>query len=304
MKNLLFLLIVFILFSVSSCKKDNYLAPTPKSDVAFVNGSIVIQNGDVNVKSVLLTPVDVRYSVYEGVKPAFTLLRGDKFLVGSAPNLWWSVLTNNPIVFPYTTSVYSNFTPCMPVRMAVETLNGVVTAPNSKVVYLGIADVNATASSFPLTIYGKRLGDVVTLNTDALTALPGYTTMNFKVSYTLSTIDIDKTIKNSAPTTETNWLEYSYSGVTPIVDQLVNGVKDANGYREIYDGLDSKITSPKITIKITIDTAVLTLETDSPILGKGLALKLTTTKVGWYDSATMTLTNKDITVEVRNIAVE
>lgn len=291
--SLIFVVAIMMVVTLFSCnkKEDDVIVPTYAS---FVSGEVFIQNGDVMLKS---SPIGVTRYLYMYKQltsaPTFGLVDGSEFLSGSAPAIFWSTASNNPGSFPAGTNVYSNYTPVMQVRMVAKTLDG-----SNVPAYLGIFDVFPTAASFPVTIYGKRLGDVLTLNTDALTSLPGYTSMSFSVSYDKSMIDVPTTMVTSGPTTLEGWPTYSYLSVVPVVDQVLTG----SGIQTVYDGLDAKITGT-ITIKIHVDATTITVTTSASNLGHGMAITLKTNKVGWYDSGTINITDDDIIVDNVDIPV-
>ncbi len=269
----------------------------------FVSGNIFIQDGDVTLKTL---PVGVTRYLYmykqltSGVPavPApsgtFALVDGSEFLAGSDPAIFWGNPANNPGHFPATLMVYSNYTPAMQIRMVAKTEDA-----SNVPAYLGIFDVLPNAASFPVYIYGKRLGDVLTLDTDELTALPGYTNMSFAVTFDKSTIDVPTTMITSGPTSLTDWPDYIYSGTA---STTVSVPFAGSGAKTVYDGLDAKITGT-INIAITVDGTTITVSTPAVAIGHGLALTLKTNKVGWYDSATMQIYDNDVTVDAVDIDV-
>ncbi len=277
-----------IMFSSCNKKQDDVIVPNYASTVS---GEVIIQNGDITLKSAP-TAVTRNLYMYKGTAPTLALVDGTEFLPGSAPAIFWATPGNNPGSFPASTSVYSNYTPAMQIRMVAKTLDA-----SNKPAYLGIWDGLPHAASFPVTIMGRRLGDVLTLNTDALTSLPGYTSMSFTVSYDKGIINVDNTATTSGPTT-TDWPTYTYSNTVNVVDQAVTGL----GVQTVYDGLDAKILGT-ITIKIHVDAATIIVTTPASELGHGLALTLRTNKIGWYDSGTMDIQDKDITVDARDVPV-
>lgn len=293
--SLIFAVAIMMAVIVSCNKKEDVIQPE-KTYAKFVSGEVIIQNGDVTLKS---APVGVTEWLYmykqTSITPTFALVNGTEFLTGSAPALFWAASGNNPGNFPASQAVYSNYTPAMQVRMVAKTVNASGTPA-----YLGIFDVFPNQASFPVHIYGKRLGDVLTLNTDALTALPGYTNMSFDVVYTTSIIDVNTTMVTSGPTTASAWPTYTYSS-TPSVTTILNATKNL-GARTVYDELGFKTTGT-ITINIHVDTTTITVQTQAAPMGYGLAITLTTDKVGWYDSGTMVIGHEDIGVQTASIPV-
>lgn len=218
----------------------------------------------------------------------WALVDGSEFLPGSDAALDWSKSNTNPIWFDASLPVYYTYCPVLPLRFVIK---GTVGAKGSQYSYLGITDLQPTKESFPLTIQSRRLGDKFVINVDALRNLPGYKNLAFKVSYTKSIIDVDKTALLSTDT-KTAWPVYSYSSTVPVVDQLITGSGDV----VVYEGYDAKITGD-ITIKIFVDGVQIQKLTPSLAVGKSLKATLTTNKVGWYDSGTLCVDYKDITVE-------
>ena len=175
------------------------------------------------------------------------------------------------------------------------TVGGHGTTPS----YLGIWDGTPSADLFPINVMDRRLGDVLTLNTDALTALPGYTNMSFEVVYTKHIIDVNQTALTS-PVTTTEWPVYVYSS-NSAVTALFDATKNKND-RTVYDGLDAKIIGD-ITIKIHVDNTTLTVTTPALAVGHGLKLVLSTKKVGWYNSGTIGVTENDIDITTVDVPV-
>jgi hypothetical protein len=293
MKKLSLIFAVAIMMAVVfvSCnKKDDAVNPNYASTVS---GEVIIQNGDITLKS---APIGVTRYLYMykqlTAAPTFALVDGSEFLAGSAPAIFWATPGNNPGNFPSNVSVYSNYTPAIQIRMVAKTVDA-----SNKPAYLGIWDGLPSAASFPVTIEGRRLGDVLTLNTDALTSLPGYTNMSFSVSYDKGIINVENTAVTSGPTTS-GWPTYAYSSTVNVVDQVVTGTGD----QVVYDDVDAKILGT-ITIKIHVDATTITKTVSASSLGHGMAITLTTTRAGWFDSGTMTITDKDVVVDTVNVPV-
>lgn len=274
---------------VSCNKKESVVDMTQYAST--VSGEVIIQNGDITLKSAPLGVTRYLY-MYKGTAPSLALVNGSEFLTGSAPAIFWATSANNPGSFPASTSVYSNYTPAMQIRMVAKTVRA-----DLKPAYLGIWDGLPSAASFPVTIQGRRLGDVLTLDATALTSLPGYTNMSFTASYDKGIINVDNTATTSGPTTSA-WPTYTYSSTVNVVDQAVPGT----GVRTVYDDVDAKILGT-ITIKIHVDATTIIKTVAASSLGHGLAITLSTTKVGWFDSATMNITDTDITATAVDVPV-
>jgi hypothetical protein len=272
-------LMAVTLFSCN--KKDDVVAP--QQYASFVSGQFLANDGDITLKSAPLVGGHV-FDFYKKADP-WSLIDGSEFLPGSAPALDWTGNFEGKYWFAAGQGIWCTYCPVLPLRVVIKATEG---AQGSTVSYLGIKDVTPNAASFPITVQDRRLGDKLTLNTDALTALPGYTNLSFSVSYDKSIIDIDQTAMTS-PATDVSWPEYKYSGVASVVDQLVTGAGDVT----VYDGLDAKITGT-ITIKINVDNTTITKTVDASELGHGMAITLKTTKVGWYDSGIIGITDTDV----------
>lgn len=290
-------LVLAVVF-MTSCKKETSAPVDQKQYVKAIAGSFIAQNGDVTLKS---TPVGVNvfWSMLSN-NPAFysglTLVDGREFITGSAAYNFWSNPANNPVTFPVGTSLYSNLTPDENLRIISETQDA-----SSNVAYLGMLDFNPTTANFPLTIHGFRLGDELTINTDAITSLPGGNNLTITATYSLAPINLTATkakitLSGTSPGvpngTEFGWGDIQYNVLgAPITTPI------GTGNVVVYDLLDKKAFGD---IVITISepggtTITKTVPCAGP--GKGLFLKLTTTKIGWYDSGTITFTDTDITVE-------
>ena len=304
-------LMVVILFSCSK-KEDNDVV-TPQKYVKAIQGSFIAKDGDITLKS---TPVGVNrtWTMYATNSPfysnqAFALIRGAEFITGSVAYNYWSNTANNPITFSATQSVYSNLTPDENVRIISESKDAA-----DKVAYLGILDFNPTLADFPLTVNCFRLGDVLTINTDLLTKLPGGDKLSIKVKYNLAPIDLATT--KLAPVTGTggvpNGKQFTWADVvygTSVASEMSVG----SGDFVVYEGLDKKVMGD---ILIEITDTYTGIVNDQPVAhinlaaipaagaGKGLKLILKTNKIGWYDSGILNFSDKDITVEVVTVTVD
>lgn len=296
MKKLVFLFAVALMAVIFySCnKQDDGLVPQ-KQYASFVAGEIVPQFGEINLKSAPIGVTNLMY-MYNDNGGTYTLVNGSEFLPGSDPAVFWSTAGNNPGAFGINQTVYSNYTPAnVPIRVVVEQLNS-----SDKVAFLGITDLTPTYNSFPLNIVCRRLGDKLTLNTDALTSLPGYSTMSFKVSYDVQPIDVEATRLDAANAiTDSNWPTLHLGASVPN-EKLLS--RTDNGEQVIYNEVEGKITGT-INVTIYVDGATIVKSVPAVGLGHGLALTLTTEKVGWYDSQNMGITQADITIDAVDIPV-
>jgi hypothetical protein len=287
-------LVLAVVF-MTSCKKDDAKQPE-KAYASYVSGAFVPIDGNIGLKS---APVVTGYTfdIYKemGTMPqTYSMINGSEFLPGSAPALdWANYLTEGQYWFPKATGVYITYCPVLPLRVVIRATEG---NQGSAVSYLGIRDITPTQASFPISVVDRRLGDVLTLNTDALTALPGYTNLTFTVEYTKSIIDVMQTAKTSPPT-DLAWPVFVYSSTVP-VSQLVTGA----GNQIVYDGLDAKITGT-ITIKIHVDNTTIVKTIPATALGHGMAITLKTNKVGWYDSGIIGISDVDIALDLVDVTI-
>ena len=314
------LIAVVMLVGLTNCKKDTENTSVTKY-VGTVNGSFVAQDASIKINkdldpSLLITRNWIMYaknSPFYGNQP-FALVKGLEFVTGSAANIWWKTDGNNPVSFDASQGVYSNLTPVEPVRLIMETKD-----VSGAVAYLGILDFDPTQAQFPLTVTGKRLGDVVTLNTDALTKLPG---ANLTITATVQStkIDIAKTeLGTLSPATGENTtgvtgaLDFSDIIYGEVGSQVVT-IPNGSGDFPLYSGVDKKVFG-NIIITITeapsssspgVSGSVIVLTVPSSavgISGKSTKITLTTNKLGWYDSSTINVSDQDITVNVVNFPV-
>jgi hypothetical protein len=318
MKKVLFIAVALVAFMFASCKKDN-LNPNPKLElksVEAISGSFMAKDGDVTfTKSYPNAPLAVNrtWSMYAKNSPfygnvPFSLVNGSEFITGSVAQLFWANSANNPITFPASQSVYSNLTPDENLRIISESkdVNGVVA-------YLGILDFKPSQVNFPLTVNCFRLGDVLVINTDQLTSLPGGNHLTFSVAYNLAPVDLAATKMgaitgiNGVPNgTQFQWSDIVYG------TSLSTNTSIGAGNFVVYEGLDKKVMG---SIVITITDTYTGINNDQPVrtitlpaitakdAGKGLKLTLHTDKIGWLDSGVITFSDKDIEVIEETIVV-
>lgn len=297
MKKLVSLFVIAMMAVVvfNSCKKDIY---DPRSDVKVIAGEFVPQDGDITFLKSAPAVGGHQINCYDkkvGSPTVWSVVSGTEFLPGSAPALDWASYVIDSPTWWFSGGVYITYCPVLPMRVVLKaTSGGQGTTPS----YLGIWDGTPSASTFPITVQDRRLGDKLTLNANALKDLPGYTNLSFTVSYTKSIIDVNGTATTSG-NTDAGWPTYIYSGTTPVVDQVVTGDDDMT----VYDGLDAKITG-NIVIKIHVDATTITLANiPASSLGHGMAITLLTTKVGWYNSGVITIVENDITPSVVTVTI-
>ena len=314
MKRLSLIFAVAILMAVTfvSCnkKQDDTTVPQ-KQYVSTISGSFIAQDGDITLKSAPIgvnrtwTMYATKSSFYNNAD--FSLVRGAEFITGSVAYNYWSNPVNNPVTFSATQQVYSNLTPDEDLRIISESKDA-----SDKVAYLGILDFNPSQVNFPLTVNCFRLGDVLTINTDALTSLPGGDKLSITVAYNLAPIDLAAT-KIAAVTgtggvpngKQFQWADAVYGS------SVASSATIGKGDFVVYEGVDKKVMGD-IVITIT-DTytgivndqpvAIITKSIPAALAGKGLKLTLSTTKIGWYDSGVITFSDNDITVNAVDVPV-
>ena len=278
-----------------------------KQYASAISGQFIPNDGDITLKGAPLVGghqincYDKKKNVVTGVlETTWSVVNGSEFLPGSLPAVDWTgyAIDGSAWWFAAGTGVYITYCPTLPMRVILEATEG---AYGSTPSYLGIWDGTPDQASFPITVYDKRLGDILTLNTDALTALPGYTNMSFDVVYTKNIIDVNQTALTSPVTTATSWPVYAYSLTTPNFTTTLDATKNKLD-RVVYEGLDAKITGT-ITINIHVDNTILHVSTPAAGMGNGLAITLSTNKVGWYNSGTIGVDEQDIVVNTVTIPV-
>lgn len=288
----LLLAVVFM----TSCKKDTTAPVDQKQYVKAISGSFIAKDGDITLKS---APVSVTrtWSMYAKYSPfytgAFGLVDGREFITGSAAYNFWSLPANNPVTFAANQGVYSNLTPDEDLRLITESKDAF-----GNVAYLGVLDFNPGYANFPLTINAFRLGDVLILNTDAITGLPGGNNLTITAAFNLAPVDLAATkigpltLPGGTPNgNQLQWSDIIYG--TPVAQNVTVG----GGNFGLYDGIDKKVMG---NIVITITEAgnppIVLPAIAAKGAGKGLKLTLKTTKIGWYDSQTINFSDTDIVV--------
>lgn len=267
-----------------------------------------------------------RNSVNYGNQP-FALVNGSEFITGSSAQQWWAISTNNPVDIP-ASGVYSNLTPDENLRVTEEAKIG------GKTAYLGINDFNPNSVDFPLNVNGLRLGDVLKIDVSQLVGLPGGEHLHFAVSDHQVKVDVEGTKLGSITGNKLTWDDIKYNPTAedgtvtldansttglPSVGQTFTSLSDVI---TLYDGYEGKFVpvdvngngdvtevGDGITITITEDAvsggpgATLVIPVIPSLPGHGMIMKLTTTKVGWYDSATIGLSDQNIKVDINPIVL-
>jgi len=293
------MVLVLAVVFMTSCKKETSAPGDQKQYVKAIAGSFIAKDGDITLKS---SPVSVTrtWSMYARNSPfygnvPYALVNGSEFITGSAAYNFWSVPANNPVTFPASTALYSNLTPDEDLRLITESKDAA-----NNVAYLGILDFNPNTASFPLTVNAFRLGDVLILNTDAITGLPGGSNLTITAAFSLAPVDLAATKKGPITlpggTPNGNQLQWSDIIYGPAV---ATNVTVGGGDFVLYDGLDKKVMG---NIVITLQEAgnggstIVLPAVVAKGAGKGLKLTLKTTKIGWYDSGTINFSDTDIEI--------
>ena len=315
------LIAVVMLVGLTNCIKEDLGSSTKY--VGTVNGSFNAQDVNISVSKSLdpfAAPVAhtrnwIMYAInspFYGNQP-FALVKGLEFVNGSAAQIWWNTPGNNPISFGGNQLVYSNLTPAEPVRLIMETKDN-----SDNIAYLGILDFNPTKAQFPLTVVGKRLGDALTLNTDALTKLPG-ANLTITANFQLADVDVAATETKLTLSPATSGNATGVTGALDFSDILYGSpvttvVTVGSGDFPLYYGIDKKVFGD-IIITITeapsssspgVSGSVIVLTVPASVVGiagKSTKLILSTTKLGWYDSQTINMSDNDIQVNVVNVPV-
>lgn len=307
MKKFVFVFLGLISMVLFSCNKEEEI-PVEKNYVNAIEGEFIAAEGDITLKS---APVGVTrtWSMYTNnadFYPAglWSLVDGREFIENSTPYLFWSNSANNPVSFSAGQEVYSNLTPDENLRIVLETKDG-----NGDVAYLGILDFNPDAQSFPLTVNGYRLGDVLTVNTDDVTTLPGFGNLVVTVEYNLAPIDLAATKLANVTGTEgiPNGTQFQWSDIVYGSEVAQSTVVSGGGDVVLYDGLAHKVVGDiKITITETGNASLNIVKTITANgAGLGMKIVLETDKIGWFDSAIpLTMTDTDISVNTVTVNID
>jgi uncharacterized protein (TIGR02145 family) len=295
---------IFFIFAIISlvtfgCTKVDTIVPTIKK-VGVINGSFEAQYGDISIAKDYTSPV-AGWNMWTLLRKDGSKVDGTEFITGSAEQIWWSTNGNNPAALPAGTP-YSILIPDEDLRLQLEVLD----PTGHETVYFGITDFNPENVQFPLSIKAIRVGDYLSLNTDAITSLPG-ANLTITANFQLANVDIPTTANKSwNPALSFGFDDIKYGSLVPTT------VTVGSGDFVLYSGNKKKVFGP-ITITITeapssstpANTYTVTVPINKVgIAGKGTALKLTTTKIGWYDSQTIVVSDNDIVIKPINVSVD
>jgi hypothetical protein len=288
--------------SLNSCKKDKFETPE-KAGIGVVKGHVVLEGEkDMLLKSgSIYTPVSRRWTCYwEDKGSAWKLIDSTMFLVGSSAYYDWKPGTN-PTVLPATSPVYGTYFPAVDsVKIISETLNS-----DGNVIYRGIKTFHPT-DGFSITMTGRQDRDADFINVDSL----HISKFTFNVTATIKTVAVDanKTITGNS-STDNGWPNLSLSNDTIVTTTAiiatanattVNGVSTPAGNISLYDGLGRKVVSFKIHYSIMdksnkIKEGDMTVAKTNP--GIGSIVRMVTTKKGYNDSGTITITDLGISFD-------
>ena len=188
---------------------------------------------------------------------------------------------------------------------------------NGTVAYLGILDFNPIQAQFPLAVTSKSLGDILTVNADGLTSLPGGNLVSVSVLLQVAPVDLQATEKTSQLSSGPN--EGASTGVIGSLDfqnivygqsSLTSQLPVGTGNYVVFNSIASKIKAITLIITfapsssapgVTGSVKYITVPAAEP--GQALRLVLTTDKLGWLDSTTIGVNDNDITVTTQTVTV-
>lgn len=282
-----------------------------KNNVKYVESkttSFTAIDGDLNYKAlgdpVSPVPFDrtwtmlAKHSIFYG-NAGFALVKGNEFITGSTAYNFWQKEENNPVTLSINEQLDSKLTPAEDLRLITESkLQGANGAGSGEVAYLGMLDFNPSHEIFPLSVHGFRLGDVLQINTDQITQLPGGENLRFQVIYTLKPINLSSTkinatlagITASETVKEFCWDDIVYDPPSlPSIFDVPAGL--GIGDITVYNTYSGKVTGTITIVMTQVNNAGFRIEipvNNLPLLtGKGLRLTLIPNKIGWSDSSTM-----------------
>ena len=308
-----------MLVGLTNCKKEK--DPTVKTYVGTVDASYVVKDADIKISKGLAKEqlinrtwiMDAIQSPFYSGQP-YAVVKGNEFINGSAAQQWWAADGNNPVTFSASQAVYSNLTPAEPVRLIMEGYG----PDNTKPAYLGILDFDPTQAQFPLAITSKSLGDILTVNANGLTTLPGGNLISVSVTLQVAPVNLQATETTSLLSFGPN--EGQATGVTGSLDfqnivygpsTLTSQIPVGTGDCVVFDQIASKIFGITLTITFApsssapgVPGSVKTITVPAAGPGQALRLVLKTDKLGWYDSATIGVSDTDITVQSQTVSID
>ncbi len=295
MKNNILSLLVLALIVFVSCKKDNVEKSNADQYVKTIEAEFTAQDNDLKASP---NGADRIWEVYKIVGSGFSKVDGSAFIPGSSAYLDW---TKDPFpkVYSVNHSMKIDYCPVIPLRIVTKTE---LDNKDKSIAYLGILDFTPDKANLPVKIIGRRLGDFLKVNIDDLKNTPGYN-FDVTVEYHTGTIDVNATAMGASSTTN-DWptLLYKKDGDFNMLHSF--HVCFCGGVT-VYDGVDKKIIGT-ITIKIVDPGNRINIvkTIDAVGLGKGLELILKTDKAGWYDSGKVSIEDKDIIIEQKEVNID
>jgi hypothetical protein len=325
MNKILLLFPVLLLVALASCKKDDGISSSSSIHVNSIKSSFTVQDGDLTFKSKgdPESPITydrtwtlmARHSINYG-NADFATVKGNEFITNTTPYVFWHTNGNNPITLGADKNIDYDFTPDEDLRLITESkLKGTNGAGSGVVAYLGMLDFHPSHNNFPLKMTGYRLGDVLQINTDQVTQLPGGDNLQFKVIYTLKPINLNKT-KNITLSgknrpedgTAFTWDDIVYDPALPSTSINVPAGRNLGDITllNIYDG---KVTG-NIIVEVT-ERCNPNSKLDVPVnglalpAGQGLKLVLKTDKVGWFNGGRNSSTQfEDTDISISAVTVK
>lgn len=294
MKNLFFLCIVIGLMLIDCTKTDNDALTTKK--VGAIEGSFTAQYNDISIAKSYSPPV-INWSALTLLRKDGSMVDGSELITGSVAWNWWHTGSGrNGIGQPANQLSFPGWLlPDEDLRVVYSVQNG-----NADYIYYGSVDFNPGTVQFPLTVKAYRLGDYLSIDATQLLSLPGYSNLHISVSYSLVPLDYEATKhKPWTPTIPFGFDDLQYGNVNGTTSTPIT----TPGEVVLYSGFTQKVKG-NVVITVQCDDISITKIVPASEVGKGMALKLTTTKVGWYDSATATFNDNDIQVNTQEIWID
>jgi hypothetical protein len=304
MKKLFFVFTIIGLVSFG-CTKIDTIIPTVKT-VDAIEGSFIAQYNDISIAKDY-SPPTINWAELCLLRRDGSLVDGSEFIKGSVAWNWWHTGSGrNCVGGPASQLVYPNMLlPDEDLRVFYKVQNW-----NAEDIYFGLVDFNPETVQFPLSIKAYRLGDYLGINADALFKLPGSGNITITVSYSLAPLNLNVTrAKPWNPASTFGFNDIFYDGA--VTDNHVYSLTSAGGMSTVYNGFTGKVMGD-VYISV-VEAASSSTSANLYIVkvdksnfgkaGKGTELVLTTTKVGWYDSATIGVNDKDITVETIEVPI-
>jgi hypothetical protein len=295
------LIAIVMLVGLTNCKKENANPPTTKY-VGSIALTFTATDGNITLKSYPDKPVGVTrtwkiYRLDPIIGVPTVLVDGSEFPTGSPAQIWWSTAGNNPFTLGENVSADLAFTPLEDIRITTENKDA-----NGVIEYLGMLNFNASHQASPgdvITVNEYRLGDVLVVNADAIKSF--FNNIVITVDYQLKPINLPATEMQYFGGTWFSWVTSDFVYGTPVSHTTT---LTGSGDNIIYDGFTDKVTG-NIIITIVPDgysNHAFHVTVPASNYGKGMLIKLITTKVGSQDNS-FSITDNDITVETTEMSI-